>query len=451
MLISRDDSRYKFYKPFYDARRGIILVLASPEASIRDGLAVAELARCFPRPEYGIEIEPSRPHVNPAENLILVGFVPLHLDPDKTPASEPKPLGLGKEFLEDRFPAIDKACCFRFEGGENRFIRNVVTATEFVPKEVGATRVDYGVIRRFYRAHVNNTLIFEGSHRAGTLGVVKVATMQSYLNEIQEGIDQIPDFDSSLLVEILVRVSYEPEREHGIFSINTIKAELLSMVFNYRWRYDFNGEGWKDQLPWHIRLSMKKNEAAVAVPCGETPDSVPRLEIEADLSRLDGASKSLCERCLANGKTTATRPPRASEMARFLDVLSPHLESFRVKLIGESGLRGVRARPLPEGLQSSIRMQRKRFIVLSTLCRALGEPLQYDADTLRRLFPDLAPGRADKELEALFVNTIRGKLAEGFAPLMEPAHSYLHFEADRQAKTYWLRLDTVTLVLKLRL
>jgi hypothetical protein len=194
---------------------------------------------------------------------------------------------------------------------------------------------------------------------------------------------------------------------------------------------------------------MKKNERAFSVPKNVTFPPAPMLEIQADLTALDETSKRLFKRAFQSIGKDVHSHVEESTLLRTVEALADHIESFRIELSEPLAADGrARVRELPTGDLSLRRVRYKRFLVCVALCRALGLCFPYDAATIRRVFPDFEPGLSDKDLEGACVNKIRGRLADGFDPIVGK-RDYLHF--DRQGKSYWLRLNRLEFVLKLRL
>jgi hypothetical protein len=198
MTMLLDEARESFYHPFYTSHTGAICGLATVHESIRDGLAAALVARCFPLPEYeGIALEPSRRNIVPHENLILVGSSKLFVNPEAHVTRRGRPVPVQARALADRLARIAEVCCYEFIGKGPRSLRNSITGDTYVEEtdETTGRLVDYGVIRRIFHGH-ENTIILEGFHRLGTLGVAKAATGTLTLHRIWEVVKMLPDRDT---------------------------------------------------------------------------------------------------------------------------------------------------------------------------------------------------------------------------------------------------------------
>jgi hypothetical protein len=453
--IVRTDSRYGFYRPFFHAKRGHILGLASRIVHLRDDLALSMIARFFPLPEYdGILVEPARPTLQPADNVILVGSGPLFVRPDAHPISGPEPpLCVGEEKLGQRLRPIYSDCCYRLTVDQDRAVVNEVTGAAYRPERNarGDLGLDYGVIRRVYRGPTQNTIILEGVHRLGTLGAVMVATSQHYLDAIWEAVNAIEGFDEALPLEVLVRSTYEPGTDLGVFAPEAIRAVPLALVYNRRWVYDMtDGHRWSDQLPWDVHLRMWGEDPPAVVPPGTREAPAPRLEVQGDLRGLDPAVEKLCRRVLV----AAGGPAREDEQLRLLELLTAEPDRFRIELVEETPWgAALRTVDLPQGHPTPIRRLRKQFLLLLVLCRALQRSFRRDRESIRRFLPRFRPGASAKPEELQFSATVAGKMQEGFEPLFGSARRPRHhaeLDYSRKTQAYELRLGRAALVIKLR-
>jgi hypothetical protein len=458
--LSRDDSRYGFFRPFYESGRGHIYGLATLRDNIRDGLATTLIARHFPLPEFqGIGVEPSRPTLQPPENLILVGSASLFVRPDAHPISgDALPTSVGPERLGARLRGIDDQCCFGFIGERDRRIVNGVTGATFTPRvdpERGVSE-DYGVIRRVFRGF-ENTVILEGVHRLGTLGAAKVATDRLCLDGVWEAVRDIDDFDESLPLEILVRATFEDGRGANVLAVDAVRAEPLFAVYNRQWICALgNGRRWHDQLPWDLHVEARGDDPMRAVATGEVPATLPRLEIEADLRGIDCGLVPSARRLL--GKPAAHGGPAlpqasAAEVDAFFGEVSAEADRFRVVLVERTPFGvGERRMELPRG-RSDIRLVRKQFLLLLAFGRLLGCGLEVRESTIRRHFPKFRTGASGAQLERKFIGDVRGKMRDGFEPLLgekSKPKDYVSFPCNRRERRYDLGLERCALVVRLR-
>jgi len=458
--VHRVDSLRWFYHVFFLTRKGHILGLATPQDDMRDGLATAQIARYFPLPEYeGIVVQPSRPTVEPAANLILIGSASLFVNPYAHPISGARPLSIGEEKLGERLQTIHDQCCYRFTGETTRVLENSVTGQEYVPiqnTEIDL-HVDYGVIRRFFRGAPQNTVILEGLHRLGTLASVKVATDKAYLDALWLKLNQLDGFDDAQPIEILVKATFRPGQNQGIYALENISATPLAIVYNRQWVFHLiDDPNWTNQVPWDIHLLVEEEDAPTAVVKDEYDPPVPRLELQADLGKLDPEIRTLCRELLQyeNGHPTRKRPNR-DKARRLLEQLAAKYDLFRIELVHLSQTGNtVKRTKLPDQASSSMRRLRKQFMVHLALGRILGGGVRCDDESVRRHFPSLARRDSNQSPANQLMNSIRGKISDGFGPLFGRAaktEDYMEIDFSKSDNTYSLRLDRAALVVKLRL
>jgi hypothetical protein len=459
------DSRWGFYWPFYETRKGQIYALGTPKDDVRDGLALAQIVRLFPLHDFeGIVVEPSRPTIPLVEkNLIFLGSSQLFVDPDAHQISGAPPLSIGDDKLGERLRRIKEQCCYRFKDQEKRALVNTVTGEAYVPARSARadSEVDFGVIRRLFRGPSENTIILEGVHRLGTLGAAKVATERVYLDAIWAAVTQIDGFDEAQPLEILVQSMFKP-KQNQVYAIENIAAEPLAVVYSRRWAYDLNERRrWKDQLPWDINLLIEEDAPARAVVWPEHDPPVPRLEIQADLRGLDDATRRLCRDVLpgGNGVPIGKAPARqrsSPEAARrlLLDRLTAKSDLFHIELVDTAPwATKVRSTELPDKGHTPIRRQRKQFLTHLALGRALGEAFRCDDNSVRRVFPQFKLGASAKSLASQFIGSVVGRMRDGFRPLLGDAgrdREYVEIEHSRKDRTYTLRLNRAALMLKFR-
>lgn len=455
--MNRHDSRWDFFRPFHETRRGQIIGLATPVDPMRDGLAVAMLARHFPVDGYdGIAVEPSRRALHPAENVILVGSSELFIKADAHPWSGTMPpLIVGDDKLGERLRNIKQGCCFAFANGDGRWLTNGVTGERWGPVGVlGATyREDYGVIRRVFRAPFENTVIVEGIQRLGTLGAAKVATSVVALDAVWEAVRQLPAFDESRPLEILVRAVFHDHARQEVYSIDTVHATPLLLVYDRQWVFDLvNARQWVDQLPWQVHLRLRGDEAAVRVDAAVRER--PRLEIEADLHHADRAFRELARTLFLSPAPPPSIALPDPDLDALLSALGPELDRFRVFLVDEPPFASTTERKveLPRG-HTRIRKLRKQFLVHLALRRARNRRLRCDEASIRRYFPDFEPGESAKPFASQFIGAVPGRMREGFDALLgEAKHpkDLVRIEYARRQMDYALQLERAVLVLRLR-
>lgn len=454
IAVNRNDPRYGFFHPFYKSKKGQILVLATKSDHVRDGLALSHLIRHFPLPEYeGIRMEPGRPGLQLAENLILVGSSPLFVKPDAHPISGTDlPACVGAR-LDERLRRAHDESCFRFEGGSHRVLVNTVTGERHEPSRGRGDWVDYGVIRRVFRGPLENTIILEGGHRPGTLGTVKVATSGIALDAIADAVRKLPDFDESLPLEILVRARVEEGRELGVYGLDGVEAVPLCAVYNRQWVYDLVDPGqWADQLPWDVHLWTKGEEPVRAVKRGLPLDSVPRVEVQVDLRRADGELNELCRRQLANGPP-ANGNGDAGAADEMIRRLTADEEAVRLVIVDRHPfLRNERVVDVPPG-GTPIRSVRKQFLVHLALDRFLDRSFPCTAESVRTFFPAFGADLPAESLPGAFIGRVNGRIRESLKPLFgtrEKPKGYFRIEHSRAERAYRLRLEKSALVLKVR-
>jgi hypothetical protein len=458
-----EDALHGLFRPFYATGTGHIFTLSAPKGHMRDGLAAAQIARCFALPQYrNILIEPGRPSIKPAENIIIVGWSKLFVEPHKERDSG---RGLLTARLRERVDRIQNQCCFELRRGGQPALVNGVTGKAYVPEErtKQGTELDYGVIRRLIHGPMACTVIMEGLHRLGTLGTAKMITDPALLALIWEARRQLGPVKDSFPLEILVEAVFHPDLSDGVYAFEAIDATPLCVVFNRHWIFDLAHEQeseWRDQRPWNVNLVVKGHRAPVPVPDRDFRPPVPRLELRLDLGDLDQRSRQLCRALLV--ETGGVRPARSAGVrtdqrraTKLLELLAAESDRLPLSLL-ESPPRGagaVKEKPLPEGM-TFIRRERKRFIVILILCRLLGIAFRNDNKSVQRFFPDFARDLGNRDLPQQLRNRIRGKIGEGFEPLfgetkLKPK-SYIQIDHDRKDRTYELRLDQITLVVRIR-
>jgi hypothetical protein len=456
----RVDSLHRFYEPFFTTRKGHILGLASPRDNIRDGLATTQIARYFPLPDFeGIVVQPSGPTVEPEANLILVGSASLFLDSAAHPISGAPPLSVGEEKLGDRLRAIEAQCCYRFTGEATRVLANSVTGQEYVPIQNAEIdlHVDYGVIRRFFRGPSQNTITLEGVHRPGTLGATKVATNKTYLDAIWQALTRIEDFDDAQPVEIIVKAAFTPRQNQGVYALENIRAEPLTIVYNREWVYHLIGsQCWTNQVPWDIHLLVEEDGSPTAVVEEEYDPPVPRLEIQADLGKIDPRIRALCRDLLRCGNGHGARQKRSNrdQARRLLAQLAAKPELFRLELV-DIARHGstIKTTELPDKARTPMRRLRKQFMIHLALGHILGEGVRCDDESVRRHFPSLERRASCQSLTNQLMGAVRGKISDGFGPLFDEAaktRDYMEIDYSRTGNIYTLRLDRAALVVKLR-
>ncbi|MBZ0269523.1 hypothetical protein K8I85_15320 [bacterium] len=455
-------SRWSPFQPFLETGRGQVFGLASPRDQVRDGLAFVQIARQFPEPRYeGIVFEPGCRSIQPAENVMIVGNALLFAPPGtQVPKDEAMHVPVVAALLADRLCRIEAECCFRFEGTkERRCLANSVTGMRYESRVDRRKRVveDYGVIRCVFRSNVENTVTFEGNHRLATMGVTKVATDDLLLEAVRDAIEEIPQFDETLPLEILVHAKFDDVTGEGVYTMRDVNAVPVLAVYNRRWVHGLSPtDRWRDQLPWDVvRCAAKEARAVDLASAADAP--LPRVEIEADLRGANGVREVARELLAAttHGTNGSGPPPPSSREDRLLGELMDAIEHFRIELVQEGPAgRGEKRTEMPTGQLTRIRTIRKQFFVQLALLRLLGRVFHRSEETVRTQFPMFGSDLADDVYLKRFVGSVPGRMREGFLPLFGEAarpRDHLQLDFDRKAETYTIRLGTVALVLKVRL
>jgi hypothetical protein len=456
-----EDEIHGFFRPFYRTGMGHIFTLSAPNDHMRDGLAATQISRCFPLPQYPrIKVEPSRPDIQPSENIILVGSAALFIEPQAHPTAGKRPLSVGYPRLGKRIERIQEQCCYQFKGGKRAAFVNRETGESYVPeaKDEQGAEVDYGVIRRVFRGPKENTVVLEGLHRLGTLGVAQVVTTPGLLSAIWDAVRKIESFDDSLPLEILVRTTFHPDLSSGVYAFEAINATPLTIVLNRQWVYDLNEDRqWRDQGPWDVSLLVKGDDPAARVAGATFNPPVPRLEVQANLKDLDPRIQAACRGLPSDMDAISTpvdRRRRKREAGRLLEALTRESDRFRMDLVETTPIGGrVKETRLPQR-PSPPRRRRKKYLVHLILCRILGTSFRCDEASLKKFFPEVVREAGRRDPMKLFTKSVSGKLREGFRPLFERMRKptdYLQIEYSRKAGTYELRLDELALVVRMRL
>ncbi len=453
-----DDPLRKFFEPFYKTGNGQICVLSGEKDDICDVVAALHVARHFPLPTYaGIKIEPSRPDIIPAPNLILVGGASDYVSP-RPMRKRPRvllPIGFAK--LGARLGRIAGECCYAFEGDSSVVLVNRVTKALYAARERDELRrvVGYGVIRRVYRGAVENTVIFEGIHTPDTVGAVKVAFTPAIIEEVLRALSEAPGYQPTRPVEILVRTIFHPSMSYGVYTLDNIEATPLNIVYDRIWTYDMTGERrWVNQERPDVCLELEGKAPAKAVLPG-TVIPLPYLEVGVDLRHVDDRVRELCHRLQPGGpaQQASVGVLGEEERERLLEVLARHSDVVEITLHEgiESG--APRVRDLPTRW-TPVRGDRKKWLVILLACRDLGLGFPCNEERILAFFPEFSR-RARRTGEALvryFISSINGKMRSGFGPLFEGLRgdkNYVHIENDRGTRTYRLRLNRLRVVLKL--
>ncbi len=461
--IDTVDSCWRFFWWFFKTKRGQILALATPAEDVRDGLALTQIARLFPLPDFeGIVVEPSRPTIQRLEeNLILVGSASLFFDPAAHQISGAPPLSIGDEKLRQRLLRIHAQSCYRFIDGEPRALLNTVTGQKYVPTRDAQSdlEVDFAVIRRVFRGPSENTISLEGLHRLGTLGATKVATNRVYLDAIWAAVKKLDDFDEAQPLEILVQATFKPKRNQ-VYAFENITAVPLAIAYSRDSAYDLiEGQCWRDQRPWDITLLIEEKARPRTVVQPERDPPVPRLEIQADLRGLDAATRRLCRDVAAGfmGNAVPTgngAAEHAKKASRLFNRLAARPELFRIELVHPGAwATNVRTTALPDKGNTPIRRTRKHFFAHLALARVLGQRFRCDDRSVRRFFPSFTPRKSARPFVSQFIGSVPGKMRDGFRPLLGDAghdREYVEIEYDRVDKTYQLRLNRAVLMLRFR-
>jgi hypothetical protein len=437
----------RFFWAFFKAGRGQILALASKEEHVRDGMALARLARLFPSDEFAkIVVEPSRSGARLEGNVIFVGATPLFLKRAvQAPGRRPRAIATVPESkIGAPLDELSRKGCFQIEGTEERVIVNAVTREEFRPvvDRVNHVTEDFAVLRRVFRNQLGNTITFEGVHRLGTYAAVKFATDPVYLKPVWEAVDRLPQFDEALPLEILVKATFHDDHEEGVYAHDDVIVTPLALVYDRRWVHDSATDTWRDQGPWAVELWARRGELPRALQPGETASHVPRLEIEADLADLDDEEKKLVHRVFA----ADPKGRRVHDVDRVLLRLVTEPGRCRVDFVTAR-----KYRELPERSNES-RRRRKAFVVHLALCRLLGIGLSYEEAAIRRYYPEFPAPSGKKTLTAAFKYEMRTRIDRGFAlPFTGKGEKPCEIHDSKETRTFELRLATCAAVLRLRL
>jgi hypothetical protein len=437
------DSRRWFLRPFYESEQGRIIDLASPREHLRDGQAVTQFARCFPPEMLGIEIEPASPDVPPAQNVIFVGRVAAFLE------------SLNHLYFGERIQRILDGACYVFEGQDasTRCIRNSVTGQLYVPHQEDS-ELDFGILYRHFQPS-QNTVVVHGAHRQGTAGAAIVGVNPIYLDQVYKALEELPNYDDSLPLEILVEAKFASRGKNGLFSPSNIDVRILTIVYNRYQVYDMaRGGGWKDQRPWDFELWVEKDEPARPAPRSDDPPPVPRLELHADLRGADPELRDLCSALLGGDPLLPIPVQDASRASQLLEKLTVAPDLFQIQIYQEMGPGSpLPVKPLPEGTPGVTKDTRKQFLVHLILCRVLG--LQFDCkpESIRRYFPLFRPGTRAEKLVSPFRVYVRGRMYNGFEPLLGTAKKrkdYVRIATEAERQGYGLQLRRIPVLLKFR-
>jgi hypothetical protein len=327
---NRDDARFFFYRPLYVTERGLIVGLATTKEQMRDGLAIAQIARFFPLPEYeGIVVEPGRKSLRSDRNLILVGWAWLFIDPESHQVSgREAPARVGKKKLE-RIERLYKRCCFQIiDEKAYRVVVNTVTGARFEPSRANRQKpkgheVDYGVIRRWFRNPAENTLSFEGLHRLGTLAATKVGTDLVYLDVFLEALGKLVDYDDSLPLEILVKAEFDHD-VGDIYSMDDIVATPLALVYNGQYVYDLiDGHG-----EWHeLKVPSLNGAISLTLKPGCTPEGVLKVRGRGMPVKGGGRGDLIIKYSLATPEKLGRKHLSILKRLEATDGFSPQLDS----------------------------------------------------------------------------------------------------------------------------
>jgi hypothetical protein len=437
-----------FFQPFFDRITGQIIGLASPEFNLHDGLAVAQLARFFPLFEFAaIELEPSRQGLAPVENVILVGRTELFVEPG--PGKDPRPVAIGKK-LRERLGRIDGKCCYALTSEKESVVLNQVTGKKYLPvlNDTEEIQVDYGVIRRLFVGPTENTVVLEGVHRLGTLGVAKVLTNRNYLKDIFDLVQKLEKaegvtLDDAIPLEILVEAKFESEPYGRVFSFGNISARPLAIVYDREWVWEFDGpKRWVNQLPWNISLSLARDEKPRRLSAPEELPK-PRMVIEADLRDIRAETKDLCRKVFLSEGGGASREGEDELLRK----LAGEYDRFNMTLTSDR-----RTDRLPDGADSEIRRNRKVFMLYLSLALLLGRGFPCDEKFIESILP-YDTRETGKTLREYLVGTVVGRLRDGgFRRLLGAAGSDKGFvRIQLRNDRYELRLERLALALRLRL
>ncbi|MEW6745220.1 MAG: hypothetical protein AB1486_20905 [Planctomycetota bacterium] len=455
-----------FFRPFVEKKIGQILTLYRKDRAFVDLLATTQIARCFPLQDYAnIKVEPSR-RINLGPCVILIGATDHYRNPNPDRRDWPSPVG--EEQLGERLREIEQESPFEFRDAPSRALVNRLTGETFVPRmgKGELVEIDYGVIRRAFRDSLHNTLSIEGTHRLGTLSGSLAVTIPSLLEAIRDAVKTLPDFEDSALLEILVKGTFDPQLSQGVLTMDAVTVELLQITYKGQWLYDFRqGQRWVDMKTWNYckKLEGTKPPVSVADPLQE--QSLPRLEVQADLMDVDPETQELCRRLLGDGPDAGTATAdreqliptllaRAAEKKQVISAFLARSDTIRIELIEPGPFRGkVNSLVLPEHA-SHIRCIRKRFLLNLILCRLFGCPFVLDDESIARSYPTYNPSRTGKSLASRFVADVHGKLRAGFRPLYQSkagtSRNYFRVEYSRSHKTYALQLNELIVLVKIR-
>ena len=400
----------RFYRPFYETRTGQILLLAAAQDNARDALAAMEILRYFPYPLHAnIKPEPSRQNIRPEKNVMVIGRYLAFKGQDPGNGYKKQPVSIGHSSFVERVESLMLGCCFEFRGKpSSRVLVNPLAGEEYhyAARDEHGHEIDYGVIRLAFRGVAGNTIMFEGNHQLGTLGLAKVGTTAHQLQAIWDAVTEIDDYNESLPLEIVVRTDFDPRLTHGVYTMEAIEVTPLSVVYNRKWAWNLaEGGPWVDQEPWDLILQDWGGDGA-SVPAGS------RLEMEADLRSLDSKTRDLCRRLIGGGVNGVHEEAKS----RLLKTLTRMSDRFSMVFYEKKYGRSVW--PLPDG-NSDIRLMRKQFLVHIILSHFMGRQLHCTDEEINAYFPGFRKWVHEGESPAgKFIQMVKGRMSEGFQPLL---------------------------------
>jgi hypothetical protein len=292
-------------------------------------------------------------------------------------------------------------------------------------------------------------VILEGAHRPGTYGTVKVVTDPAHVEAIRNAAGKLPvPFDERLPLEILVRATFRDELHQGVYSHDDVEAVPLCAVYARRWIYDLAGDNrWRDQIPFDVDLWAERDAPVRVTRKHPLPRGANLLEVEATLSDLEEEARERVRRVFV-AVTDAGRSAAAADLEWVRERLVQEADRFHVGMTVAGTYR-----EMPPRL-SAVRAIRKQFLVSLAVGRILGRGVRCDDESIRRHYPKFRPGSSPKSLVSQFKATIRGKMVDDYALLVEAPpgrKACAWIEYLKKTETYALRLSECVLVLRLRL
>jgi len=452
------------FQPFVKSRQGQILIPSPPRDHIRDGMAAMLLARHFSLPRYEqIVVEPSRPSLIPARNMLVIGQVKMFLDGAQPGMRQPSPTPVDRRLIGERFGRLIEEACYRHEASP-AVVNSITRASWASGNTPDGKEYDYGIIQRACRGAAENTLVCSGNHWLGTLGAAMVSTDSVYLGIIRRAVSRIEGLDPSLPVEVLVRATFDPLLADGNNDPRAITAVPLEIVYNRRGaaRLDVDPERWVDQRPWDLECDAWEDPTLERIPAAQRMEGRSLLEVEMDLSGCDPELRERCRKHLTGkigqGECATSWPVDKEELVNYLITCidRTHMTFHELAPLGP--------RPpldIPGSAGSSTRRDCQRFLLTLVLSLFAGIRFHPDESNIRSLFPEFsrrksAAAKTGRQgLSTLFKGAVNGRMREIFGRLFGASsrsrgHLEVRLEGVGNEKHYRLRLKQSGVRLKMR-